>query len=312
MSNTAVKFETGAHLFADKRNPYQCAYRLWELRLFDGWDESAWYDGSPKNGSENLDEDDIVYVQDNYSVNRSTYYNKNIILPVNKVTEEWMKWVQETLGFVVPQWTQENNKDIMVYSKKDKDQYRAELKEARDKKIAESPNLLVAWDVIPDVLDDFSNNVELQIFFGRKQLINGSEILLSDVSGQLEIDYEAPLHNLYTIIMTDPDSPYGYAPLERERRHYIIGNIAGNNLRGGQIISVYERPFLREGQGWHRYVILLFQQQKREDFAELDKKPNNPERGGFKTREFAKQYNLGTPVGGFLFRIKAANFKTTV
>jgi hypothetical protein len=55
--------------FNDKRAKYQCAYRLWQLRLFENWDESAW-DGGSGQYKGDLTDNDIVYLQDSYVVNR--------------------------------------------------------------------------------------------------------------------------------------------------------------------------------------------------------------------------------------------------
>lgn len=33
----------------------------------------------------------------------------------------------------------------------------------------------------------------------------------------MDVDFDVSFANFYTLAMVDPDSPYGYAPYERER-----------------------------------------------------------------------------------------------
>ena len=149
--------------FNDTRSPYQGAFPLWELRLYEEWNETFW-NGGTGDLKGPLEDDHIVYIQDDYSVIRGSYNNKNIVLPADKVTEEWKEYCKEALHFEIPAWTQES-KEWEVISGLEKEQMREEYKKKKEEKIRSAPNVLTAYDVIPDVIPSYTNQVELKVVF---------------------------------------------------------------------------------------------------------------------------------------------------
>lgn len=147
--------------FKDVRRPYQAAYRLWQLRLYENWDESSWTGGEGYYKGDLVD-DSIVYIQDDYSVNRGTYCNKNIVFPPSKVTEDWKDYCRTVLKFEIPEWTQYGHEHV-VLSRSEKQRIREEYKKKQDEKLAAAPNPLVGWDVIPDVISSYTNEVTLKV-----------------------------------------------------------------------------------------------------------------------------------------------------
>jgi hypothetical protein len=151
------------------------------MRLYPGWDESSWTGGTG-NYKGDLEENMIVYLQDNYMVTRGTYYNKNVIWPEEKVTSEWIRFCNEELQFKIPEWTQ-TNKEIRVLSASEKEAIRKEKQEQLKVKLETAPTPLHGWDIVPDVLSEFNPTVELKVSYKTGQIKAGD---LKNVNGILQ------------------------------------------------------------------------------------------------------------------------------
>lgn len=64
----------------------------------------------------------------------------------------------------------------------------------------------------------------------------------------------------YTLIMTDPDAPSRADPSLGEVKHWIVGNIRGNDITTGQTIADYIGSAPPIMTGHHRYVFLAYLQ----------------------------------------------------
>ena len=103
------------------------------------------------------------------------------------------------------------------------------------------------------------------------------------------------------IVYLDPDAPSRKEPKYREWHHWLVGNVPGDDVSKGEVLSEYVGSGPPPGTGLHRYVFLIYKQNARLDFDEprlTNRSGDN--RGGFSIRKFAAKYNLGQPV--------AANF----
>lgn len=65
----------------------------------------------------------------------------------------------------------------------------------------------------------------------------------------------------YTLIMVDPDAYSRMNPTQREVKHWLVGNILGNDISTGETIAEYLGSAPPNGSDYHRYVFLLYQQQ---------------------------------------------------
>jgi len=66
--------------------------------------------------------------------------------------------------------------------------------------------------------------------------------------------------SLYTLLIVDPDAPSRMKPTEREYVQWMVVNIKGDNVEGGQIVLPYQGPSPPHKSGLHRYVIQLYKQ----------------------------------------------------
>lgn len=108
---------------------------------------------------------------------------------------------------------------------------------------------------------------------------------------------------MYTLVMTDPDAPSRGNPEFREWHHWLVGNIPGQEICKGEVLSAYVGSGPPPDTGLHRYVFLVYKQHKELCFEEK-RLPNNSAdgRGGFKIAEFARKYALGNPIAGNFYQ----------
>jgi hypothetical protein len=98
---------------------YCKAYLLLELRKYEGWIENSENARSEKkkvDGKEieeirELNDDSIVYIQENFVVTDDIYKEKNILF--NSVTPEWKEYCTNTLNFTIPDYCLDNDTETV-------------------------------------------------------------------------------------------------------------------------------------------------------------------------------------------------------
>jgi len=163
---------------------------------------------------------------------------------------------------------------------------------------------LKRFEVIPDVVDDFVPSVELKVSFPKGDAKEGNVFSASDLHYvEPDVKWSVP-HNeknsLFTLVCVDPDAPSRRDPSKREWRHWLVVNIPGSDIGKGEALTPYTGPHPPKDSGLHRYVFLLYKQPDQITPAALDNTGDN--RGKFKTRQFAREYRLGSPVGAAFFQ----------
>ncbi|MQL74172.1 hypothetical protein Taro_006532 [Colocasia esculenta] len=79
---------------------------------------------------------------------------------------------------------------------------------------------LVIGRVIGDVLDMFVPTVNMSVRYGPKDVSNGCEMKPSMGADPPTVNISGHPHNLYTLVMTDPDAPSPSDPTMREWVHW--------------------------------------------------------------------------------------------
>jgi hypothetical protein len=87
---------------------YCKAYHVEQFRVFDGWAENAQnarkekqqVDGKEVEAPRPLAGEDILYLQEDYTVTDGIFVDENVIF--DNVTPEWKQFCEQTLGFEVP------------------------------------------------------------------------------------------------------------------------------------------------------------------------------------------------------------------
>ncbi|KAF4352142.1 hypothetical protein CsatB_008273 [Cannabis sativa] len=154
---------------------------------------------------------------------------------------------------------------------------------------------LVVGRVIGDVLEPFTSCVSLRVFYGSKEVNNGSEFKPSQIVNQPRVDIGGQdLRTFYTLVMVDPDAPSPSDPNLKEYLHWLVTDIPGSTGPSfGQEVMCYESP--RPTVGIHRYVFVLFRQLGRQTVYGPGWRQN------FNTKDFAELYNLGLPVAALYY-----------
>ncbi|KAF3333340.1 protein HEADING DATE 3A-like protein [Carex littledalei] len=158
-----------------------------------------------------------------------------------------------------------------------------------------SSDPLVLGHVIGDVLDPFISSVSFKVYYNNRSVVNGMDLRSPAVVNKpwAEIGGD-DLRNTYTLIMVDPDAPSPSNFSLREYLHWMVTDIpATTDTSFGREIMCYESP--RPSSGIHRLVFVLFQQLGRDTVSAPLLRQN------FNTRNFARQYNLGSPVAAAYF-----------
>jgi phosphatidylethanolamine-binding protein (PEBP) family uncharacterized protein len=86
-------------------------------------------------------------------------------------------------------------------------------------------------------------------------VINKQYLTPNETKMQPIIEYNFENNKLYTLLMYDPDTPHG------DYIHWTIVNIK-NNIKNGNTLISYKGPSPPKNTGIHRYIFLLFEQDK--------------------------------------------------
>jgi large subunit ribosomal protein L38 len=109
---------------------------------------------------------------------------------------------------------------------------------------------------------------------------------------------------LWTLVLTNPD---GHMTQDTsEYVHWMISNIPKGDISKGDQIVPYLQPIPFKGTGYHRYVFVLYKQDKKLDLSEFKVSDvNNLEKRTFLTFDFYKKYqDILTPAGMSFFQSK--------
>lgn len=157
--------------------------------------------------------------------------------------------------------------------------------------------------IVPDLIDCAPQDKITVTYAGGVQVLCGNELTPTQVKGCPSVKYCADSSCYYTLIMTNPDAPCRANPVYREWHHWLIGNIPGDCVSSGEMLSEYIGALPPEGSGLHRYVFLVFKQPKQCCFDEPRLSScSKCYRAQFSTRKFCCKYQLGPPIAGNFFQ----------
>jgi len=133
----------------------------------------------------------------------------------------------------------------------------------------------------------------------------GNIIVPAETRQQPEVRFEAEPGELYTLVMTSLDA---HLELDNmEYLHWMVGNIPGNDVSKGVSVCDYMQPFVPKGAGYHRFVFVLYKQDKQLDFAKQMRTPNTVDlrERNFRTLDWYREHqDRLTPCGLAFFQSK--------
>ncbi|XP_076470010.1 large ribosomal subunit protein mL38-like [Babylonia areolata] len=118
----------------------------------------------------------------------------------------------------------------------------------------------------------------------------GNKILPSEAAMAPFVSYESDEDTLWTLVMTSPDGHL--QDNDRECLHWMVTNIRGCDVQGGETVCEYLQPFPVRGAGCLRYAFILFQQQKPLDLSDCYpiSDSNSLSERTFSTAEFYRKH----------------------
>lgn len=142
---------------------------------------------------------------------------------------------------------------------------------------------------------------------GEDDMVNpvfhGNKLLPAETSKAPSVFYKGDASKLYTLCMTAADSHL--EDNNKEYLHWMIGNIPSDSVKDGQVICDYLPVFPVKGTGYHRYVFVLYEQEKSLDFSKEQRSENctSLRERTFSTLEFYREHQDDiTPVGLCFFQ----------
>jgi phosphatidylethanolamine-binding protein len=148
--------------------------------------------------------------------------------------------------------------------------------------------------IVDDILPR-SPGALLDVEFDCGSVKLGSKFAPLQVRNRPKVTWKgAKESEFYSLIMTDAEGK------DTEWIHWHVGNIQGNNVDKGDVLTAFFPSAPPKNTGEHRYVFLLFKQPAKIDFNghvviptfEMDG------RNKFSTKAFVEKFKLGTPVAG--------------
>ncbi|XP_067631225.1 protein D2-like [Eurosta solidaginis] len=159
-------------------------------------------------------------------------------------------------------------------------------------------------NVIPDLIDEGPQEFLKITFVSGVMADKGVELTPTQVKSQPKVEWKPEsADTYYTLLMTDPDAPSRTERVMREWHHWLVGNIPGDQLEKGEVLTEYVGSGPPKDTGLHRYIFLLYKQPNKLEFTETHfTNKMGKGREGFSTKNFVKKYGLSVPVAGNFFQ----------
>uniref|UniRef100_UPI00358FA6CB large ribosomal subunit protein mL38 n=1 Tax=Myxine glutinosa TaxID=7769 RepID=UPI00358FA6CB len=126
----------------------------------------------------------------------------------------------------------------------------------------------------------------------------GNVVMPGEAQNAPEVIYDAEDGSLWSLLLTNPDGHL--SENEAEYLHWFVGNIPGSRLVDGDTICPYLPPIPPQGTGYHRWIFVLYKQERHVDFFSENRPDpcNDLLHRTFRTIEFYRQFqDVLTPAG---------------
>ena len=144
-----------------------------------------------------------------------------------------------------------------------------------------------------------------------KALVQFDSVIIEDI-GQIvtptqvqnppSVQWNGDEKCMYAVFMTDPDAPSRKDQKYGQWYHWGVINIHGEDIANGEVIAQYVGAGPPQGTGLHRYLVLVYKQDKKIDFKGNKLVMAMKGRNNTNIRNFAKELGLGLPIAGTCFQ----------
>lgn len=133
------------------------------------------------------------------------------------------------------------------------------------------------YGVFKDLYGDayFNPRVQLDVSYSvgedgeAANVFRGNLLKPIDAVKPPEVAFDSDPNTLWTLLLTCPDG--NLVEEDSEYCHWFIGNIPGNAVEKGELLMEYMRPIPLSGTGYHRYIFVLYKQDKKLDLSSYKK-----------------------------------------
>lgn len=135
--------------------------------------------------------------------------------------------------------------------------------------------IFMAADLYGIYEDLFANSifrpcVQLRIEFDYDEetvtpVYRGNIIKPKEATTEPHVTFAADPDSLWTLVLTNPDGHL--TQKNAEYLHWMVANIPGGDLSGGQTICPYVQPFPAFGTGYQRFIFVLYKQNGKVDLS---------------------------------------------
>ncbi|KAJ8929801.1 hypothetical protein NQ314_017398 [Rhamnusium bicolor] len=122
--------------------------------------------------------------------------------------------------------------------------------------------------IVPDVISVVPEEVAEVTYPSGVKVNLGNVLTPTQVKDMPTIKWKAEDNAFYTVCMTDPDAPSRKNPKFREWHHWLVGNVPGNEIAKGEVLTEYVGSGPPKGTGLHRYLFLVYKQTEKLKFDE--------------------------------------------
>ncbi|KAJ8952506.1 hypothetical protein NQ318_003302 [Aromia moschata] len=156
--------------------------------------------------------------------------------------------------------------------------------------------------VVPDVLEEVPPH-KLTVEYPDVAIEEGTVIKPFQAKSPPCVSWEYGRGCFYTLCMIDADTPCRMKPIAKEWCHWLVVNIPEDDVDAGETIAEYVGPLPPWGNGFHRYIFLLYRQPCEID-CDCEKRLTDKTAEGrtlFSIAKFAETHAIGLPVAGNFF-----------
>lgn len=120
----------------------------------------------------------------------------------------------------------------------------------------------------------------------------GITLTPAQASAQPDVAWAADASSYFTLAIVDPDAPSRQKPTHAPWLHWLVVNIPGKEVAGGDVRTQYMPPTPPPRTGFHRYFVLLFAQPGGARIAFDGALASPSQRGRWPVADFARTHAL--------------------
>ncbi|XP_029204256.2 39S ribosomal protein L38, mitochondrial-like [Acropora millepora] len=149
---------------------------------------------------------------------------------------------------------------------------------------------------------EFMPTVGMSVTFGETDHVHyGNFLTPSQAMHEPRVSYDCTEGSHWMLVLANPDG--NFLENRKEVLHWMIYNIPGSRISGGEVICEYLPPIPIQGTGFHRFVFCLIKQSGELDFRSdlVIRKPSDITSRSFSLAELLSKHSADLTPAGLCF-----------